>query len=167
MTHTPSDAFLHIARSRLVVHLTGQIRTCLGALSDQQLWWRPNEGSNAVGNLVLHCAGSTRFHIGHVVGGVDFARDRDAEFQERRPLPREELLGQLETAVREADDVLRAFDPARLVENAERALQPATYMQVIAHQLVHYAMHAGQIAFVAKMFAPDSVDDVWRKTPSE
>ncbi len=67
MTRTPSNTFLYIACSRLVVHLTGQVRQCLAALNDQQIWWRANEGSNTIGNLVLHCAGSTRYYIGHVV----------------------------------------------------------------------------------------------------
>ena len=85
MSETVNTTFLHIAHSRLVVHLTGQIRSCLDALNDQQIWWRPNEPSNSIGNLVLHCAGSTRHYIGHVVGGRDFARDRSAEFTERAP----------------------------------------------------------------------------------
>lgn len=166
MPHTPATTFLHIARTRLVVHLTGQIRTCLQALDHEQVWWRPHERANAVGNLVLHCAGSTRFYIGHVVGGHDFTRDRDREFSEREALSTEELLTRLDVAVTEADEVLSTFDPERLLERTERTPKPTTLMNVIGLQLAHYATHTGQIAYVAKMYAPDAIDDVWRRTPS-
>jgi hypothetical protein len=165
MTHTPENTFLHIARTRLVVHLTGQVRTYLDALDGSQIWWRPNPASNAVGNLVLHCAGSTRYYLGHVVGGHEFVRDRDAEFT-ARDVSKNELRERLDAAASEADQVLEAFDPARLLEITDRTPKPTTFMQVIGLQLVHYATHVGQIAYVAKTFAPTAINDVWRNTPS-
>ena len=114
MERTVDNTFLHIARSRLVVHLTEQIRACLAALDDEQIWWRPNERSNAICNLILHCAGSTRYYIGHVVGGHDFVRDRDSEFGERQKMSKDALRIHLNSAVKEADEVLASFDPARL-----------------------------------------------------
>ena len=115
MERTVDNTFLHIARSRLVVHLTEQIRACLAALDDEQIWWRPNERSNAIGNLILHCAGSTRYYIGHVVGGHDFVRDRDSEFGERQKMSTDALRIHLNSTVKEADEVLASFDPARLL----------------------------------------------------
>ena len=158
-------AFLETARSRLIVHLPGQVRTCLDVLNDQQIWWRANESSNAIGNLVLHCIGSTRYYIGHIVGGRDFERDRDGEFAERRELARAELQARLDLAMREADEVLAAFDPGRLLEGAGRAPQPSTFLQVIGMQLVHYATHAGQVVFATKLLKADALDDVWKRTP--
>ena len=166
MERTAAGTFLHMARSRLVVHLTGQIRTCLDVLNDQQIWWRPNEEANAVGNLVLHCAGSTRHYIGHVVGGADFVRDRDAEFAARAPLPAAELRARLDAAVAEADRVLQAFDPEALLAATTRTPQPSTYLQVIGLQLTHYAAHTGQIAYATKLLRAGGLDDLWRKTPS-
>lgn len=164
MSETVDTTFLHIARSRLVVHLTGQIRTCVDALNDQQIWWRANESSNAIGNLVLHCAGSTRYYIGHIVGNNDYARDRDAEFAERREIPRAELLAGLDLAAAEADQVLSAFDPGRLLKATDRTPEPSTYMRIIGLQLVHYATHTGQILFATKLLKADAIDDIWRKT---
>ena len=164
MKESVGRAFLEMARTRLVIHLTAQIRECLDALNDQMIWWRPNEQSNAVGNLVLHCAGSTRYHIGQIVGGSDFVRNRDAEFAERREIPKSELLRGLNDALEEADQVLGTFDPDRLLEMTEWVLKPATFMEVISHQLVHYSAHTGQIAFAAKMLKADAIDDIWRKT---
>jgi hypothetical protein len=41
------------ARKRLVEAYPAQVREALGALDDEQLWWRPNPGANSVGNLLL------------------------------------------------------------------------------------------------------------------
>ena len=157
--------FIDLARSRLCVHLPGQVRACLDALNDQQVWWRPNESSHAIGNLVLHLVGSTRFYLGHVGGGSDFVRDRDGEFAERRELPPLKLRFRLDHAVAEADDVLAALDAATLVEMADRAPKPATKMEVIGLQLAHFAAHTGQIAYATKLIKADAIDDIWRKTP--
>ena len=167
MSQTVDSTFLHIARSRLCVHLTGQIRTCLDALQPEQIWWRPNDASNAIGNLVLHCAGSTRFYIGYVVGNRDFVRDRDAEFAERRELPAAELRAHLDMAIEEADQVLSNLDPARLLDATERTPKPSTIMHVIGLQLTHFATHTGQIAYATKLLNANAIDDVWRKTPSD
>ena len=46
MTDTGNTLLLDIARTRLVVHQAGQVRTCLDALNDGQIWWRANEEAN-------------------------------------------------------------------------------------------------------------------------
>ena len=165
MTRTIESTFIESARTRLCVHLTGQIRTCVSALKVEQIWWRPNESSNAIGNLVLHCVGSTRFYIGHVVGNRDFVRDRPAEFSERRELPAAELQARLDTAVEEADEVLAQVAPERLLEMTERTQKPMTLLEVISLQLAHYALHAGQIAYAAKLLDAEAIHEIWRTTP--
>ena len=159
--------FLEMARQRLVVHLTKQITACLDTLNDQMIWWRANEKSNAIGNLVLHCAGSTRHHIGYVVGGTDFIRNRDAEFAERSEIPKSDLLARLTFAVNEADEVLKQFNPENLLKIPNRGTRPTSYMEIIDYQLIHYAAHTGQIVFATKMLKADAIDDIWRKASSK
>jgi Protein of unknown function (DUF664) len=36
------------------------IRSCVEGLSDEQVWWRPNDASNSIGNLILHLNGNVR-----------------------------------------------------------------------------------------------------------
>ena len=160
---TIESTFLQSARFRLCVHLTRQVQECLNGLQLDQIWWRPNEASNAIGNLVLHCVGSTRFYIGHVIGNSDFVRNRDTEFSERRSLPVAELLAHLNIAIEEADDVLSHLDPATLLTPAERALKPAIVMDIISLQVVHYALHVGQIAYATKLLNANAIDEIWRK----
>lgn len=165
MNRTIESTFIEAARTRLCVHLTGQIRTCLDALKVEQIWWRPNESSNAIGNLVLHCIGSTRFYMGHVVGGRDFARDRSAEFAERRALPAAELRARLDMAIEEADEVLARVDPTSLLETTERTPKPMSLLEVISLQLTHYALHTGQIAYATKLIDANAIHEIWRTTP--
>src|SRR5438552_4022352 len=47
-------------------------------LSEEQLWWRPNEESNSVGNLVLHVRGAVLHFLCRGVGGFEYERDRAA-----------------------------------------------------------------------------------------
>ena len=100
------------------------------------------------------------------MGGHDFVRDRDSEFGERQKMSKDALRIHLNSAVKEADEVLASFDPARLLETTERTPTPSTYMQIIGLQLVHYSTHAGQIVYATKLIRSDAIDDLWRTTPT-
>ena len=42
-----------------------KIERCLEHLTDEDVWWRPNEASNSIGNLLLHlCGNVTQWIIG-------------------------------------------------------------------------------------------------------
>ena len=48
---------------------TNKIQHCLSQLSDDQVWWRPRQEMNSIGNLLLHLAGNIRQWIVAGVGG--------------------------------------------------------------------------------------------------
>ena len=108
------SAVLDTARIRLSHDYPMQIGACLDALDDEQVWWRPNEDVNAVGNLVLHLCGSNHFYLDHVFSGRELRRDRDAEFAARRTHSRAQLIGMWEQSVRSTTAVLDAFPVQRL-----------------------------------------------------
>jgi uncharacterized damage-inducible protein DinB len=141
-----------------------QIRIALSALPDGEEWVRLHEGSNSVGNLVLHVCGSTRHFLGRAVGGSDYERDRKAEFTERGPVPRAELLRILEDTVAEANRVLAALSPARLLETSDRAGQPYTILSLLLRTSHHWAVHTGQIVFEVKARKPGAFEELWMKT---
>ena len=84
-------AILDEARERLVKGLPAQVIACIDLLTDEQIWWRANDGSNSVGNLVLHVCGSSRHFLGRGLGGSDYTRDRPREFAERGPVAKDVL----------------------------------------------------------------------------
>ena len=56
------------------------------------MWWRPNEASNSIGNLLLHLWGNVTQWIIGGVGGRPYERHRQQEFDERTHIPAKELL---------------------------------------------------------------------------
>jgi hypothetical protein len=52
--------FLEFSREELVEQYWPRLRTCIESLTDEQVWWRPNDASNRVGNLLLHLNGNVR-----------------------------------------------------------------------------------------------------------
>ena len=167
MPDTGNTLLLDIARRRLVVHQAGQVRTCLEALNDGQLWWRANEESNTIGNLVLHLSGATRFYIGHGVGSSGYVRDRAAEFAEQGPLAKEDLQARFASAMAEADRVLSGFDPARLGDTTDRTGKTTTYAELILNHVLHFTAHTGQIVYATKLIQVGVIHEVWKTTPME
>ena len=157
-------ALIEEVRGRLVSGFPQQVRACLDALSDEQLWWRPNAASNSVGNLVLHLCGSTRHFLGRAVGGTDYRRDRPAEFAEKGPIPRERLRAILDETVAETERVLAALAPERLQETTDRAGDPFTVLSLLLRTSHHWATHVGQMVFAAKALREGVFDELWRKT---
>lgn len=144
-------AFLEESRRYLIDEYAVKIRLCLGELSDDDLWWRPHDQSNSIGNLLLHLAGNIRQWIVSGVGGAPDTRHRQAEFDERGPLPREEVLRRLEAALVEVDRVLRGLDPAALDETRLIQGRSTNVMRAIFHVVEHFGMHTGQIVYVTKL----------------
>ena len=59
MAH-PLAAFVAESRRYLAREYPAKIRVALDALPEGDLWWRPNEASNSIGNLLLHLSGNIR-----------------------------------------------------------------------------------------------------------
>jgi uncharacterized damage-inducible protein DinB len=151
-------------RQRVVTGFPAQVRTCLLALSDAEIWDRAHDKSNSVGNLVLHVCGSTRHFLGRAVGGSDYLRDRPAEFKETGPIPRSDLLRLLDETVSETARVLDGLDPARLLETTDRAGKPQTVLELLLRVSHHWAVHTGQIVFDVKARKPGAFEELWMKT---
>src|SRR5947199_1598711 len=94
---------LEALKARICRVFPAQIRAAVEALDDDQIWWRPNETSNSIGNLVLHLTGSLNHYLNRAYGGMEYARDRDAEFAERRHLSRAELMAKFAAMVAAAE----------------------------------------------------------------
>jgi uncharacterized damage-inducible protein DinB len=128
-----------------------RIERCLAQLSDEEIWWRPNPECNSVGNLMLHLAGNVRQWLISGVGGAADRRQRQQEFDERRPIPREELFSGLKGTVEEATAVLASISPRSLRERRQIQGRDVTVLEAIYHVVEHFSMHTGQIILLTKM----------------
>ena len=145
----------HAFIDRAIEFLTGEylpkIERCLEQLNDEQIWWRANEESNSIGNLVLHLCGNARQWIVCGVGSEPDSRTRDAEFARRDPLPRAELLTLLISTLEEVVTVLRELDPSSLLEKRKIQGTEVDVLEAIFHVTEHFSMHTGQIIMLTKL----------------
>jgi len=161
-TENQLDAIaLTALRGRITRIIPEQIRACIEELSDQQLWWRPNEHANSAGNLVLHLSGSMRHYLSRGVGGIAYDRDRAAEFSERGPVSKEQLLKSFDETIDQATQVLDQFNSARFTEASDEQNYVPTLFDSIFNISIHLATHAGQIVYITKMLNEGSVDELW------
>jgi Protein of unknown function (DUF1572) len=162
-TMTLEQAALAAFRSRITRILPDQIRACIEALTEEQLWWRPNEKSNSVGNLVLHVSGSTRHYLSRSIGHIQYNRDRPAEFSERGPLPKQQLLAIFDETIDQAASVLDSFEMSRFMEETKEPGYQTVFEQLFGIA-IHFAAHAGQVVYATKALKESSVDELWIST---
>ena len=144
-------ALLTDARTLLRPSYLTKIERCLELLSEDDIWWRPNDASNSIGNLLLHLDGSTRMWILRVAGGRQVVRDRDAEFAERGPIPKSALLARLRATLAEVDEVLATLNEGTLLERRPSTQGEVTVLWAVLHAVEHFAMHTGQIITLTKL----------------
>ena len=128
-----------------------QIVLCLRQLSEEDIWWRPNEAANAAGNIVLHLSGNVRQWIISGLGGAPDLRVRDLEFSERGPVSRRKLIAQLKKTVEEACEVIDEVSDEALLRQFRIQGYRASGLAAIAHVYEHFAYHAGQIVYLTKL----------------
>ncbi len=144
-------AFLDTSRAYLRDDYLPKIARCVEALSPDDVWWRPNDASNSIGNLMLHLAGNVRQWIIHGIGGATDVRKRQHEFDERSPIPPKELLNYLRTTLAEVDAVLASVSPDDLLDKRSIQGLDRTVLEAIYHVVEHFGMHTGQIIYIAKL----------------
>ena len=152
---------LEALRGRITRILPTQIRTCVDELTEEQLWWRLNEQTNSVGNLVLHLSGSMRHYLSRGVGGIEYQRDRPSEFAERGPIPKTQLLATFDETIAQAASTLDSFDSSRFLQPTDEQDYVPTLFDLIFNIAIHIATHTGQIVYVTKMLKEGSVDELW------
>lgn len=148
-----TDAFISQARELLLGEYLPKLERCLEQLTDEQVWWRPNQESNSIGNLLLHLSGNARQWIVGGLGRAPDNRTRQREFDERSTIARAELLIRLRQTMTDVDAVLARFDRALILERYSIQGTTSTALEAIFHVTEHFSMHTGQIILLTKMLA--------------
>jgi uncharacterized damage-inducible protein DinB len=142
--------FLEFSVSKLR-QFADRIETCLGKLSEEQIWARGQDHENAVGNLALHLTGNVRQWIVSTLGGNPETRDRDGEFGTRGGPGAAELSRNLRAVVEQAAGVISGLSGTQLTETYEVQNYRVSGVEVVYHVVEHFAQHTGQIIFATKM----------------
>jgi len=163
----PSQGFIAESRKTLAGCMT-RIEHAAGQLSDADIWWRPHEAMNAVGNIMLHLRGNVGQWILAGVGGLDVKRNRPAEFSHREPIAGAELLAMLRETANTADDVIAGLTAETLTTACHIQGFDTTVIAAIFHAVSHFEGHAQEIIYIARLRRGDAYRFLWEpKNPAQ
>lgn len=143
--------FIAQAREFLKGEYLPKIERCLENLTDEQIWWRANQESNSIGNLVLHLCGNARQWIVCGLGPEADNRERQKEFDQRDGIAKEKLLALLTRTISDVDQTLAQFDDSKLLNRFQIQGTEVDALGAIFHVTEHFSMHTGQIIMLTKM----------------
>jgi hypothetical protein len=124
-------------------------------LSNEQFWRKPYPYGNSVGHLVLHLTGNLNYYIGARVAETGYVRDRDREFTDKQPPPKEEALRAFDRTIamvaatirkQHAEDWGKAYTAALEPEAADR-------FHIFVRCAGHAYHHVGQIIYLSRELA--------------
>lgn len=145
------EQYLIDMHRRKMADLGRRALEALRQLGDDDINWRPNEESNSIANIVLHMVGNIDQRYLAGIGGMSVERDRDAEFNSRRPYSRDEVVDRLNRAFGDVDRILAGLTPADLDRPQQLHTGPATVLDALFMVATHMSEHVGQILYIAKL----------------
>jgi len=145
-----AQLFLQFSREKLLNQYWPRMRTCVESLTDEQAWWRPNDASNSVGNLMLHLNGNVLQWLVAPFDGSEDRRNRPAEFAERRTIPVAALVETLQGTLQQAGDVLSRLTAGDLRKTFHIQGYTVTGLHAVYQVVEHFGLHYGQIVYITK-----------------
>ncbi len=142
--------FLNFSRKTLFEQSWPRIKEGVAPLTEEQIWWRPNEASNSIGNLLLHLDGNARQWIVASFNKHEDKRNRPAEFAAQGGLSATELLNRLGATLDEAGKVLDRLTVGDLLAPYEIQGYQVRGLDAVYQVVAHVALHFGQIAYITK-----------------
>jgi Protein of unknown function (DUF1572) len=149
--------FLEFSRRTMLDEYWPRLRGCVESLTDEHVWWRPNEASNSIGNLILHLNGNVRQWLVSSFNRAEVTRDRSAEFSERQLIPASALLEKLGATMWDASQVLTRLTEIDLLTTFHIQGYTVTGLGAVYHVVEHFGMHYGQILFVTKLLRGENL----------
>jgi uncharacterized damage-inducible protein DinB len=149
--NTIAQEFIEQSISIIEKKNTPKIIKCLDQLNEEQIWLRPNEASNSIGNILLHLCGNITQYIISALGDQPDIRERDLEFSVKSGYNKEELLNKLTATLEQAVKVIKNTNETRLMKI--HSVQGFNYsgIGIIVHVTEHYSHHTGQVIFWTKL----------------
>ena len=147
---TLHQALIAEVKRRLFEESVPRLKQCLALLSTEQIWYRPNEQSNSVGNLVLHLCGNVRQWIIAGLSKAEDVRKRQEEFDEKGPVEEKTMLAELDRVMLEVNSVLDNLSPQDLTAVYQVQGFKESGIAILVHVVEHFSYHVGQITYVVK-----------------
>ena len=121
-------------------------------LSEEDLHFRPEEGSNSIAVIIRHLHGNMQSRFTHFMeeDGEKPWRDRDAEFTDEQT-SKETLLRLWEEGWGYALDAIRGLTEEDLGTTITIRGEPHSVIDALNRNLGHSAYHVGQIVYLGKV----------------
>lgn len=145
------DALVREVIHRLYDECLPRIIKCIESLDDKQIWWRPNENSNSIGNLVLHLHGNVLQWIYAGLGRNENVRHRQTEFDQREIIDKHQLKQKLLSAMDRIRPVIDNIPTEELLNIRSVQTFEETGLTILVHVTEHFSYHTGQIAYITKL----------------
>lgn len=149
LSRGPCPTFGRLA-SRYLAEYEEKIRYAVALLDEEQLWWRPNERSNSVGNLLLHVTGNLSLWILAGLAGEPYERDRAGEFAADGERGKGELLARLADTVARCREVAEGLGEEALERRRTLQGYETDGLGALFHAVEHMSYHTGQILYITK-----------------
>jgi uncharacterized damage-inducible protein DinB len=150
LSHQLNDLLIAEVHRRIFEEGRTRIHLCLDSLSEEEVWHRPNEHTNPVGNLVLHLCGNVRQWVVAGLGGRADSRQRSQEF-EKHNLSKEQLKIHLRETLEEVRETLAQISPEDLVKSYPVQVYEEKGVSILVHVMEHFSYHVGQMTLLVKM----------------
>lgn len=142
--------FLDFSRKKLLGQYWPRLQECVSPLALEQIWWRPNDASNSIGNLLLHLNGNVGQWLVASFSKLDDRRNRPAEFSAKDGATAAELLACLGATLEEAARVLDRLTVEELLAHYEIQGYHVRGLDAVYQVVEHFGLHYGQIVYITK-----------------
>jgi hypothetical protein len=154
MAPTNSDLaalFLAFSRQKLLGQYWPRMKECVAPLSEEQVWWRPNEASNSIGNLMLHLNGNVSQWLVASFNKEEDKRNRPGEFTATEGATAAELVAKLGATLDAAGKVLDRLTVEELLAPYEVQGYHVRGLDAVYQVVEHFGLHYGQIVYITKL----------------
>ena len=145
--------FLDFSRKKLFGQYWPRMQACVAPLRTEQIWWRSNEASNSIGNLLLHLNGNVGQWLVASFNRDEDTRNRPAEFAAKEGGTAAELLDRLGATLDAAAAVLERLATAELLAPYEIQGYHVHGLDAIYQVVEHFGIHYGQVVYITKLLS--------------
>ncbi len=128
-----------------------RINKVLDMLTEEQVWYSPNDNINSIGNLVLHLNGNVTQWIGTGIAQHKDKRLRDFEFSSHQTHAKSDLKQLLVELQEYTTPIIDQLDSDILGEKRTVQGFDETVLSIVIHVIEHFSYHVGQIAYLGKL----------------
>ncbi len=143
------DRFREVSANYLGNFLA-RIDASVALLSEEQVWWRPNQVTNSAGNHILHLQGNLSQWVLAGLGGVPYQRHRSHEFAANGAPCKKELMDGLRRVIQQCQEIIRKLPSSLLLKPMVIQGCDTDGTHAVVHVVEHTSYHTGQIVHIVK-----------------